>query len=375
MPRQIRSLVTEDGTLELSIAQIDMPEPDDHEVIVAVEAAPINPSDLGLLLGPADIDTLTSTGSGDEVVVRADIPEALRRSLAARVGQSLPVGNEGAGTVVAAGAADDAQALLSKKVGGVGGAMYGDYRVVPAFMCIDLPEDVEAAQGASCFVNPLTALAMVDTMRMEGHSAIVHTAAASNLGQMLVKLCAGENVPLVNVVRRAEQVELLRDLGAEHVCNSSDDDFMSQLIDAVAETGATIAFDATGGGDLGSRILTAMEAAASRVGGEYSRYGSDTFKQLYIYGGLDRSPTVLHRSFGFSWSVAGFLLTPFLQKVGMERAAELRARVRDELTTTFASSYTAEISLTGALDLDTIRAYAKQATGEKYLINPTLDRS
>ncbi len=375
MPRQLRSLVTEDGTLELSIVEVEMPEPEPHEVVVAVEATPINPSDLGLLLGPADVTTLTVSGSGDDVVVRAAIPEEMRRAVAARVGQSLPVGNEGAGTVVAAGSSDDAQALLGRRVGGVGGAMYGDYRAIPAFMCIELPDDVTTAQGASCFVNPLTALAMVDTMRMEGHTAIVHTAAASNLGQMLVRLCAEEGVPLVNVVRRSEQVDLLRSLGAEHVCNSGDDDFMAQLVDAVAATGATVAFDAIGGGDVGSRILAAMESAAMRGGGDYSRYGSDTFKQLYIYGGLDRSPTVLTRSFGFSWSVAGFLLTPFLQKVGMERAAELRNRVRDGLTTTFASGYTAEISLTDALDVDVIRAYAAQATGEKYLVNPTLGRS
>ena len=374
MPRQLRSLVTDDGVLELSIAHVDMPEPADHEVIVEVAATPINPSDLGLLLGPAELATAESTGEGDDTVVRFRIPQELQRSVASRVGESMPVGNEGAGTVVAAGSAPEAQALLGKTVGGVGGAMYGDYRAVASFMCIELPDGTPASAGASCFVNPLTALGMVETMRLENHSALVHTAAASNLGQMLVKLTASEGVPLVNIVRRQEQVDLLRGIGATHVCNSSDDDFMGSLIDAVADTGATLAFDATGGGDLGSRILTAMEAAASR-GAEFSRYGSDTYKQLYIYGGLDRSPTVLNRgSFGFSWGVGGWLLTPFLGRVGMERAAELRERVAAELSTTFASSYTAEVSLSGALDLDNLVRYAKQATGEKFLINPTLDR-
>ncbi len=368
--RQLRSLVTADGQLQLSLATVPMPTPADHEVLVRVEAAPINPSDLGLLLAMADVTAATSTRAVDDPVVTAPISPAVMTALAARVDQSLPVGNEGAGTVVAAGSSPEAQALLGRVVGFVGGETYGQYRAAYAGLCLPLPEGTTAAQGASCFVNPLTALGMVETMRMEGHTALVHTAAASNLGQMLNRICLADGVSLVNVVRRPEQVALLREQGALHVVDSSAPTFLDDLTAALVATGATLAFDAIGGGELAGQILGCMETAiASRATG-YSRYGSDVHKQVYVYGGLDRSPTVLRRTFGMAWGVSGWLLTPFLGKIGADGAAHLRQRVIDELTTTFASHYTDEVSLAGALSLDAIRTYARQATGQKYLIRP-----
>ena len=375
--RQIRSLVTSDGRLELSVATVDMPVPAPHEVLVHVEAAPINPSDLGLLLAMADITQATSTGVGDDTVITAPISAAVMKGLAARVGESMPVGNEGAGIVVAAGSSDEAQALLGRMVGFVGGASYGEYRAAAAFMCLALPDGTTAAQGASCFVNPLTALGMVETMRMEGHTALVHTAAASNLGQMLNRICIADGVQLVNIVRRPEQAAILSDLGAEHIVDSSAPTFLDDLTQALMDTGATIAFDAIGGGTLAGQILGCMEAAANAKaallnGGVYSRYGSDVHKQVYIYGGLDRSPTELARNFGMSWSISGWLLTPFLGKLGLDGMMRLRQRVVDELTTTFASHYTDEVSLAGALGLEAIATYARQATGQKFLICPAI---
>ncbi|WP_309087358.1 zinc-binding dehydrogenase [Phenylobacterium sp.] len=367
---ELRSLLRTDGTLELSLAEVTVPEPGPDEILVRVEATPINPSDLGLLLGPADLSTLKAEGSADRPVVTAAVPPAGMKALAARVGQSLPVGNEGAGVVVAAGASPEAQALLGRTVAMIGGAMYATHRRLKAAEVLPLPADATPADGASCFVNPLTALAMVETLRREGHKALVHTAAASNLGQMLVRICKADGVPLVNVVRSAEQETLLRDQGAEWVVNSSDPDFQEKLTDAVAATGATLAFDAIGGGRIGSQILSAMEAAANRTAGAYSRYGSSTHKQLYIYGALDTRPTELVRNFGFAWNIGGFLLTPFLAQIGPEAAGRLRQRVAAELKTTFASRYTAEIGLAEALDPKVIAAYSRRATGEKYLINP-----
>ena len=368
--RQIRSTVTADGRLELSIAVTEMPVPAAHEVLVRVEAAPINPSDLGLLLAMADVAAATSVGEGDGTVVSAPISPNVMKGLAARVGDSMPVGNEGAGLVVAAGESPDAQALLGKLVGFVGGATYGEYRAAAAFMCMELPEGATAVQGASCFVNPLTALGMVETMRMEGHSGLVHTAAASNLGQMLNRICLDDGVPLVNIVRRPEQAAVLREIGAEHIVDSSSPAFLDELTAALVATGATLGFDAIGGGPLAGQILGCMEAAINSKGGEYSRYGSDVHKQVYIYGGLDRGPTELTRTFGMAWGLGGWLLTPFLGKLGLEGLVRLRRRVTDELTTTFASHYTDEVSLAGALSLDAIRTYAKQATGQKFLIRP-----
>jgi NADPH:quinone reductase-like Zn-dependent oxidoreductase len=367
---QLRSLLKADGLLELSLQRVPTPVPQADEVLVRVEAAPINPSDLGLLLASADPATAQVSGSRSEPIVTMKVEPAVMRMMAARVGQSLPVGNEGAGVVVAAGASDAAQTLLGKTVAAVGGAMYSQYRCLKAAQCLPLPPGTTAVEGASCFVNPLTALGMIETMRLEGHSALVHTAAASNLGQMLVKLCNKDGVDLVNVVRRPEQVELLRALGAKHVCDSSAASFMNDLTEALVTTSATIAFDAIGGGKQGSQILTAMEIAALRKGGAYSRYGSTTHKQLYIYGGLDRGPTVLNRSFGMAWGVGGWLLTPFLVKVGAERAQQLRERVASELKTTFASTYGRHVSLQDALSVQAIAEYGKQSTGAKYLIAP-----
>jgi len=367
---QLRSLVKDDNTLELSLVEVETPEPGPDEILVRMEAAPLNPSDLALLFGPADMATAKVSGSPERPVITADIPAKLMKMVSARIGESLPVGNEGSGVVVAAGSSDAAQALLGKMVGLVGGDMYCQYRCVNVFQALALEDGTTAAEGASCFVNPLTSLAMVEAMRAEGHKALVHTAAASNLGQMLNRICINEGVDLVNIVRKPEQEEILKALGAKYICNSSADNFYAELTEALVQTGATIAFDATGGGKLGSDILTCMEAAAARSMETYNRYGSDVYKQLYIYGGLDRSPTVLSRNFGFSWGVGGFLLTPFLQKAGMQKAMELRAKVAAEIKTTFASKYTSEVSLAEALSLEAIASYSKQATGEKFLILP-----
>ena len=361
---QIRSEITSDGNLKISLEQVAKPEPKEGEVLIKIEASPINPSDLGLLLGPADVSSLKVS----EGVAQMKVPEALMRSVEARIGQSLPVGNEGAGIVESAG--KGAEHLIGKVVGVAGGAMYSEYRCLPAQSCLIMNEGTTSEQSASCFVNPLTALGMVETMKMENHTALIHTAAASNLGQMLIKICKAEDVPLVNVVRRNEHVDMLKDLGAEHVCNSSEDDFMNQLVESIVLTGATLGFDATGGGKLASQLLTSMEIAANKTATEYSRYGSDKFKQVYIYGGLDRSPTTLTRSFGFSWGLGGWLLTPFIGKIGTEKFQELRKRVADEIDTTFASSYTKEISLEEVLLEENINKYAMQATGEKFLIKP-----
>ena len=366
---QLRSLVKDDQTVELFLDTVEVPEPGPNEVLLRVEAAPINPSDLGLLLAGADFTAAVETGTPDRPVISAPLSPAVLRAMKARVGLPMPAGNEGAGTVVAAGPSAAAQALLGKTVAAAGGGMYGQYRAVDVGLCLELPAGTRAADGASSFVNPMTALGMVETMRLENHTALVHTAAASNLGQMLNRLCLSEQVPLVNIVRRPEQEELLRSAGASYVCNSALPSFMADLTAAVKETGATLGFDATGGGKLTSQILTCMEAAAS-TGASFSRYGSAVHKQVYIYGGLDRGPTELTRNFGMAWGVGGWLLTPFLGRIGLDGLVRLRDRVVAELTTTFASSYTDEVTLAGALALDALTAYARQATGSKYLILP-----
>jgi NADPH:quinone reductase len=367
---QLRSLVKKEGILELSLATVPVPEPKPEEIVVRVDASPINPSDQGLLFGGADLGTAKAAGTADSPVVTATVPPAALKGLAGRVDQSMPVGNEAAGVVIAAGASPAAQALLGKTVAVVGGGMYTQYRCLKAVACLVLPEGTTPAEGASWFVNPLTALGMVATMRAEGHRALVHTAAASNLGQMLVKICLKDSVPLVNVVRKAEHAVLLKGIGATHVCNSSAPSFMDDLTDALAATGATVAFDAVGGGKLAGQILTAMEAAVNRTAKEYSRYGSTTHKQVYIYGGLDRGPTEFTRTFGQYWGMGGWLLTPFLQKIGFEAAQKLRERVAAEIKTTFASTYTKKVTLAEALKLEEIAVYSKQATGAKYLIEP-----
>ena len=369
--QQLRSTVTSSGQLKLELAQIEVPAPTSNEVLVRVEASPINPSDLGLLFGMADMSTAKASGTSDAPMITADIAPNILKALTERLDQALPVGNEGGGVVVAAGDSELAQSMLGKTVGILGGAMYTQFRCVDAEQCLVMHEGTTSAEAASCFVNPLTALGMVETMKAEGHTALVHTAAASNLGQMLNKICIADGVQLVNIVRKQEQVDLLTAMGAQHVCNTSDDDFMQQLTDALVETGATIAFDATGGGPLTGQILTAMERAALTTTKEYSGYGSTTYKQVYIYGGLDRRPTEFNRAFGTAWGIGGWLLPPFLQKIGVEAAEALRQRVANEIKTTFASAYTAEVSLSEALTLEAITVYGKQATGEKYLINPS----
>ncbi|MFT5443107.1 MAG: NADPH2:quinone reductase [Myxococcota bacterium] len=369
--REIRSNISSDGKLTLSLATTEIPAPGEDEVVVQVGATPINPSDLGLFFGPADMATAKASGSASEPVITADVPAGLMKMVAARLDESMPVGNEGAGVVVQAGSGDAAQALLGKTVGMIGGSMYAEYRLLKVAMCLPLHDGTTPTEGASCFVNPLTALGMVETMKMEGHTALVHTAAASNLGQMLNKICIADGVQLVNIVRRDEQAEILRKIGAKHICDSSSPTFMEDLTAALITTGATLAFDATGGGQLAGQILTCMEVAANQTASEYSRYGSTVYKQVYIYGGLDRSPTTLNRSFGMVWGIGGWLLTPFLQKVGWETGQAMRARVAAEIKTTFASEYAREVSLEGALQLDAIAEYGQQATGLKYLINPT----
>ncbi len=367
--KELRTRITAEGKLVMSLETVPMPKPKDDEVLIRVEASPINPSDLGLLIGPADVATLQVGGTDEFPVVTMNVPENMMKMVSARVDLSLPAGNEGAGIVVAAGA--NAESLIGKTVGVAGGGMYSQYRCVAASNCLVMHEGTTPAEGASCFVNPLTALGMVETMKLENHTGLVHTAAASNLGQMLVKICLDDDVPLVNIVRRSEHVELLKSLGARYVCNSSEPDFMEELIQALVETGATLGFDATGGGKLTGQILTAMEVAANKTAGGFSRYGSTIHKQVYIYGGLDRNPTVLNRAFGMAWGIGGWLLTPFIQRVGGEKFEELRQRVADEIKTTFASRYTKEVSLAEALQAESINVYAKQATGEKYLINPS----
>lgn len=365
---ELRSLVS-NGKLELSLVDVELSPPGPGEVIVRIEAAPLNPSDLGLLTGPADLATLEQGGTADRPVLTAEIPEQRLPMVRARLNESMPVGNEGAGTVIAAG--DGAEELIGKTVAVIGGGMYTQYRKARLSDLLPFPDGVTAREGASAFVNPLTALAMVETMRAEGHKALVHTAAASNLGQMLNRICIADGVSLVNIVRSTEQAKILRDIGARYVVDSTSDNFRNELVDALAETGATLAFDAIGGGKLAGQILAAMEAAANRNATTYSRYGSNTHKQVYIYGRLDLGPTLIGPDVGFAWGVGGFLLTPFLMKAGAEVVGRMRARVAAEIRTTFASHYTAEISLAEALDKDTLLAYSAKKTGEKYLIVPS----
>ena len=365
---QMQSTVTADGHAELAVAEVAEPAPGPTDVLIRVEAAPINPSDLGLLFSGADMARAEAIEGG----VRAEIPPEARAMMAPRVGRALPCGNEGAGVVVGAGDDPTAQALVGKTVATLGGAMYSQFKVSRADQCLVLHEGTTPAEGASCFVNPLTVLGMIGTMRLEGHTALAHTAAASNLGQMLQKVCTDEGIPLVNIVRRQEHVDLLRGIGAEHIVNSSADSFRDDLTAALKATGATLAFDATGGGRLAGQLLASMEAALAGAGAAGNRYGIATHKQVYIYGGLERGPTVLDRAFGMAWGLGGWLLPIFLDRVGPEESEKLRQRVADEIKTTFASSYSKVVSLTGAVSLEAVADYGRMATGEKYLINPQL---
>jgi NADPH:quinone reductase-like Zn-dependent oxidoreductase len=367
---QLRSLIKNSGELEISLASVPTPEPSDDQVLVRVEASPINPSDLGLLVGAADMTTATASGTKESPVITAKVPQAALKAMAGRLDESMPVGNEGAGVVVKTGSSDAAKALMGKTVAMIGGAMYSQYRCLKARDVLVLPQGTTPAEGASCFVNPLTALGMIETMRREGHKALVHTAAASNLGQMLNKICIKDGIGLVNIVRSPQQADILRKIGAKYVVDSTTPTFMDDLTHAVDETGATLAFDAIGGGKLASQILTSMEIAINKTAKVYSRYGSGVHKQVYLYGGLDTGPVEINRNFGMAWGVGGWLLIPFLQKIGQADGERLRQRVATELKTTFASHYTQVVSLQEALQLSNIAAYGKRATGEKYLINP-----
>ncbi len=367
---QMFSTVTEAGELRLELLEKPTPQPETNQVLVRIEATPINPSDLGVMFGLSDMANAKSSGAGNDTVLTATVSPQGLKAMKARLGQALAVGNEGAGTVVATGDSELAKSLEGKIVAVMGGGMYGQYRCVDAASCLPLLEGHTAKDGASSFVNPLTALSMIETMKLEEHSALVHTAAASNLGQMLVRICQADGVELVNIVRKEEQATLLRDMGAKYVVNSSSDSFMADLTDAIHTTGATLGFDATGGGSLASSILTCMEAAAARTPGGYSIYGSIKHKQVYLYGGLDTAATVLNRGYGMAWGVGGWLLPNFLAKAGMEVAARLRTRVANELKTNFASHYSDEISLSEALQAETVQRYVMKQTGEKFLICP-----
>jgi NADPH2:quinone reductase len=367
---QLRSLVRSSGELELSLVEVPITPPGPGEILVRVEASPLNPSDHGLLFGGADMDAAVAAGTSLRPIVTAPIPASAMRNMAGRLNQSMPVGNEGAGVVVETGSSETARALMGKSVAMLGGGMYSQYRTVGVDQCLVLPQGATAADGASAFVNPMTALGMIDTMRREGHSAMVHTAAASNLGQMLHRLCAAENIKLVNIVRSDDQESLLRGMGASFVCNTRSARFAEELAESVAAAGATIAFDAIGGGTLAGQILRSMEIAAVKNAKAYSRYGSTLHKQLYIYGGLDSRPTELARDYGMAWGVGGWLVMNFMQKIGPASVARLKGRIARELSTTFASKFSAEISLAETLHLDMIAVYRKRETGKKYLINP-----
>lgn len=367
---QLISRIQDSGLLELRFIEQTLPPLGPDDVCVEVQATPINPSDIGLLFGAADLSTLRNTGTAENPILIADVPPQAMPGMTGRLGQSLPVGNEGAGKVIDAGSSPAAQALLGCTVAMVGGGMYARHRVLPHQQCLLLPQGTPAADGASCFINPLTALGMVETMRLEGHKALVHTAAASNLGQMLNRICQKDGVELVNIVRQPAQADLLRSIGARHVCDSSSPTFEQDLTESLALTGATLAFDATGGGTLAARILACMENAIQRGAKEYSRYGSNTHKQVYLYGNLNLAPTEIKRSFGMAWGVGGWLLFPFLNRVGAQRTEALKQRVASELHTTFASRYSRRISLHEVLDTAMVANYTERSTLNKYLIEP-----
>ena len=370
--KEIRSTVTKEGYMEIAIIETQIPQPKENEVLVRMEAAPINPSDLGRLLShAADLSDIKTIEENQIFQIKIKLKERLMAPLKPRLGQSLPLGNEGAGVVVDAGS--EAKEMIGKTVGLAGGGMYCQYRCIPANNCLLMDDQTSPEEAASSFVNPMTVLGFIETMKLEGHKALIHTAASSNLGQMLIKICKTESIPLINIVRNSGQIELLKNVGANLVCNTSDESFEDNLFANIKETGATLAFDATGGGNQGKlagQILSAMERAILSSSQEYKIYGSDTHKQVYIYGGLDRSPTILNRSYGMSWSVGGWLLMPMINKFGMDKFQKMRERVAAEIKTTFASKYHKRISLEEALQPDIIRSYATQSTGKKYLITP-----
>ena len=370
MALELRSTLTDDGVVTMGIRDTEVVAPTDDQVIVRVDAAPINPSDLGMMFAGGDPGAGLPAGDGIHDGVAVPVTQAAVAAQRARLGKPMPVGNEGGGVVVAAGSSPGAQALIGKTVGFLSGNAYAQYRTLHVSQCLPMADGTDPADAAAAFVNPLTALGMVETMRAEGHTALVHTVGASNLGLMLNRICLDDGVGLVNIVRKPEHVEQLRSLGAHHVVDSSADGFLDDLADALRATGATIAFDAIGGGDLASILLSQMEKVAGEQAGEFSRYGSDTHKQVYIYGGLDRGPTTLRRDFGMSWGLGGWLLTPFMVKIGQEAADRLRQRVADEITTTFASNYGTRLSLVDAVDPAQVKRYARMASGDKALVTP-----
>ena len=367
---QMQSCVHENGTVECALKEVEVTEPSGDEVLVEIDAAPINPSDLGLMFGAADPSSAQETERDGQPAIVLEVPPAAMRAMAPRIGHWMPVGNEGSGRVIAAGEDESAQALLGKRVGMFGGEMYAGYRCLPSGQCLAFPDTISAEQAASCFVNPMTALGFLETREMEGQKGIVHTAAASNLGQMLVRLCQADDIPLVNIVRSEEQVQLLTSMGAQWVLNSQSDEFMKELVDALVATGATLAFDAIGGGRLVNRILTAMELAAAHTG-PWSRYGSEEPKQAYIYGQLDLGATELTRGYGWVWSVSGWLLTPFMKRAGPDRVGRMRERVLREIDTTFESRYSSRISLQNAMTAEAAKAYGARKTGQKTLLRMT----
>ncbi len=363
--KQLFTTLIADGKLTLEVAEATFPAPIGNQVLVKMEAAPINPSDLAILTSAADF--ANAEYAPGKVV--AAMPEPFLSGQKGRHGQRLPAGNEGAGTVIATGDSDMAKGLMGKRVACVPGNAFSQYAIADAMMCIPLGDN-SCEAGASSFVNPMTALGFVETAKMEGHSAIIHLAAASNLGQMLNRICVEDGMKLVNIVRKDEHVQLLKSQGAQYVVNSSADTYMADLRAAIKETGAFLGFDPIGGGQASDGVLKAMEQVASSQMSEFSRYGSNQDKKMYMYGRLDLSPTILTPSYGLQWSVSGWLLTPFLQRAGMETVVRMRTRVQANLTTTFASHYKAKVSLEGMLEKDAICDYRQMKTGEKYLVTP-----
>jgi NADPH:quinone reductase len=371
---ELRTKITSKGRLELWLEEMTVPKPAADELVVRIDAAPLNPSDIIVLLGPADPASIQAGGTPTHPTAAANIPPEHMPGLEARLDRALPAGNEGAGTVVDAGS--DVQALVGRTVAARSPlGMYAQYRVVKASDCLVLPDGVSPREGASAFINPLSVLGMVETMRLEGHSALVHTAAASNLGQMLNRVCLKDGIPLVNIVRSQAQAEILRKLGAQHVLDSTSPTFRRNLVGTLAQTGATLAFDAIGGGTMAGTIVAAMEEALVAKAKSYSRYGSPIHKQVYLYGVLNPGPRVLEGNLGTAWGVGGWLMTWFYEKIDPTTAQRLRDRVTNELTTTFASHYTSEISLADALSPEIIVAYSRRATGEKFLMRPSSAKS
>lgn len=363
--KQLFTTLDADGTLTVAIEDVTFPDPTGNQVLVKMEAAPINPSDLAILVGGADLENARYS-KGKFV---ATVPEPINAGSKSRHGMKLPAGNEGAGTVVAAGDSDTAKALVGQRVSCVPGNAYSQYCIADAAMCLPLG-DHSAEDGASAFVNPMTALGFAENARMDGQDAILHTVGASNLGQMLTRICKEDGIGLVNIVRKDSQAELLQGIGATHVVNSSDDGFMDQLTTAIEDTGAFYGFDPIGGGQSVDTAFKAMERVAVSRMTEYSRYGSNQQKRMFIYGRLDMGPTTLSPSYGFGWTLSGWLLFPFLQSVGNETVARMRKRVRDNLTTTFASHYKTRVNLDEMLTKAAATDYRTMKTGEKYLVTP-----